>query len=120
MPRVTNKVQELDQLTGRKRRGRAASEIDALQRSSCEQVLRTIETNFAREGGAECINPFSLAYLKIEGAKMTALSAEWDMDVDADISQRGHNQIEKGSDFEKSLARTTSISSVGEAPLFRM
>jgi hypothetical protein len=51
---------------------------------------------------------------------MTTAVAKRDMYVQTDVGRRGHDLNEKGSGFEKSLAKTTSISSVGDAPLLRI
>src|SRR5207249_7087825 len=55
--------------------------------------------------------------LQIEGAKITALPAEWYMEVQPDRSS--HDVSENGMGFEKSLAKTISISSVDEIPRLR-
>ena len=54
---------------------------------------------------------------QIEGAKITALPAEWYMEIKSDRSR--HYVSENGMGFEKSLVKTISISSVEEIPRLR-
>src|SRR5262249_28712673 len=85
-----------------------------------QQSFLAIKTDFLLEGGAERLYPIGPGDLEVERAKVTALPAERNVDVESDIALRLNSHCGKGWDFEKSRSRTISISSSGDLPRLRV
>src|SRR5512146_3011018 len=105
------------QLSGREHRRRSAAEVHGSHGLSCGHFVSRVETELSVKGAEEILGRRVTVKFEIEGAKMTALPAERNMEVQAKTSV--HRLNENGAGLEKSLARTISISSADTRPRLR-
>src|SRR6476469_9599111 len=105
------------QLSGREHGRSSATEVHGSQRPSCGHFLSRVEAELGVKGAEEILGRRVTVEFEIEGAKMTALPAERNMEVQAKAGV--HRLNENGAGLEKSRARTISISSVDARPRLR-